>query len=309
MASKSAWPFVLVLVVCLPPLLLGSYGVDVVSEIIIFAIVAMSLDFILGYGGLVSFGHAAYFGIGAYTTMLLCMKLGVGPWLAMLSSVAISAVAAGLIGLVCVRASGTGFFMLTLAFAQLLYAGAVKWRFFTGGSDGIGGLARPHLFGLDLSNSTIMYAVAGVFLLAVWLFFTMLVRSPYGHVLIGLRESTMRMTALGYAERPVKLVALMISGAIAGLGGSLYAFYNGFVSPDTFSWGMSGTFLLMVILGGRASLIGPVIGAAIFLTMKNLVSSHTDHWLLIVGCVFVGCVMFFPDGVYGLLKRREGRPE
>ena len=293
------------LAVALPPFLLGGYGLDALSEIAIFAVVAMSLDFILGYGGLVSFGHAAYFGLGAYVTILLATKLGLDPWLALALAVALCMGAAYLIGIVCIRASGTGFLMLTLAFSQLFYAGAVKWRFLTGGSDGVGGLPRPSMFGVDLADSRAMYAVAIVALLAVTLLLAVVVRAPFGRALVGLREGEKRMEALGYAPMPIKLAALTLAGGVAGLGGGLYAFYNGFVSPEAFSFGMSGTFILMVILGGKGSLVGPVVGAAVFLLMKNVVSSHTDHWLLIVGLIFVGCVMFFPRGIYGLLRGRS----
>lgn len=287
----------------LPPFLLGGYGLDVITEIMIFAIAAISLDLLLGYGGLVSFGHAAFFGLGAYATVLLNVSLGWNPWASAAGAIVVSCVASTLIGAFCIRLSGVGFFMMTLAFSQLLHSGAVKWRWLTGGSDGIGGLMRPTLFGFDLSNATVMYVFALACLVLAFLLSRMVVKSQFGRALVGMRESEVRIAALGYAPAPMKLIIFVIAGTIGGLSGAIYALFNGFVSPDSLSWGVSGMLLLMVVLGGKGTLVGPIIGAAIFLLMKNFVSSHTEHWLLIVGGAFIVCVMFFPEGVYGLTQR------
>jgi branched-chain amino acid transport system permease protein len=295
--------FVTALAALVPPLALSGYGLDMLSEIMIFATAAIALDLLLGYGGCVSFGHAAFFGLGAYGAVLLTVSYGWTPWLSILGGIAISAIAAGLIGAFCVRLSGVGFFMMTLAFSQLLYSGAVKWRWLTGGSDGIGGLSRLNVFGFDTSNSSAMYLFALACMVLVFLVTRMIVHSQFGHALVGARENETRMQALGYATGLIKLIAFTISGTVAGFSGAIYATYNGFVSPDALSWGISGMLLLMVVLGGRGTLVGPIIGAAIFLLMKNFVSSHTEHWLLIVGGAFIVCVMFFPAGIYGLRRR------
>jgi branched-chain amino acid transport system permease protein len=287
----------------LPLAVLSGYGLDVITEIMIFAIVAVSLNLILGYGGMVSFGHAAFFGLGAYATILISTRYDVSPWLGLAGGVATAAAAAVVIGAFCVRLGGVGFFMMSLAFAQLLNSGAIKWRPLTGGSDGVGGLLRPELFGLDLSDAGPMYVFTAAGLAGVLLFVRMVIGSPFGHALVGTRESSLRMQAIGYQTRRIRLVAFALSGAIAGLGGGFYAFYNGFVSPDALSFGTSGMILLMVILGGKGSLLGPVLGAGLFLSVKNIVSTHTSHWLLIVGCIFVACVMVCPDGIVGFGKR------
>lgn len=299
----------LALALILPPVVLQGYGLDLLSEVMIFAIAAISLDLLLGFGGLVSFGHAAFFGVGAYATVILGVKFGFSPWVGILGAIVFSTVAAALIGALCVRMSGVGFFMLTLAFAQLLYSAAVKWRPLTGGSDGMGGLPRPELFGLSLSDPRVMYGVAFAALTLVFVAARFVIGSQFGHALVGLCENDARMRALGYPTQRLKLIAFILSGMFAGVGGSLYALYNGFVSPDALSWGMSGTLLLMVVLGGAGTLAGPVVGAAVFLLMKNFVSSHTEHWLLIVGVVFVGCVMFFPKGFWGVARRVLGTDE
>ena len=285
------------------PFVASPYGAGLVTEVFIFAIAAMSLDLLMGYGGLVSFGHAAFFGAGAYATVLLTMKLGWSAWAGLGAGLAVSGLVAGVIGYLCVRMAGVAFFMLTLAFAQLLFSAAMKWRWLTGGSDGIGGMARPSLLGLPLADSRTMYFVGLVAFVLSLMALRRVINSPFGHALVGLRENEARMRALGYPASRVKLAAFVIAGVFAGLGGGLYAIYNGFVSPDALTFGLSGTFLLMVVLGGAGSLMGPAIGAGIFLLMKQFVSAHTDHWLLIVGLIFIACVMFFRGGVHGHIER------
>lgn len=301
--GMARWEYVAFVCLIAWPFLVSNYATGLVTEALIFAIVAMSLDLLMGYGGLVSFGHAAFFGIGAYATVLVSVRLGLSPWLGVVAGAALSALGSGIVGYFCVRMSGVAFFMLTLAFSQLLYSGAIKWRWLTGGSDGIGGMQRPEVFGLALTQPVVMYFSAlAMFIACLWLL-RHIIASQFGHALVGLRENETRMRSMGYPTRTLKLVAFVISGAFAGLSGALYAIFNGFVSPDAMSWGMSGMFLLMVVLGGAESLLGPAIGAAVFLLMKHFVSSQTDHWLLIVGIIFVGCVMFFRGGIYGLIGR------
>ncbi|MDF2116021.1 branched-chain amino acid ABC transporter permease [Roseiarcaceae bacterium H3SJ34-1] len=295
--------FVFFLLALAWPFLAGSYGTGLITEALIFAIAAMSLDLLMGYSGLVSFGHAAFFGVGAYALALSGMKLGLNPWLGILVAVMTSALAALIIGYFCVRVSGVAFIMLTLAFAQLLYSAAVKWRGITGGSDGIGGFDRPQIAGLSLNDPIYMYFACLLgFVLSLWLL-RRIINSQFGHALVGLRENETRMRALGFSTDRLKLCAFVLSGAFAGFAGALYAIYNSFISPDALSFAQSGMFLLMVVLGGVGSLLGPAIGAAIFLLMKQFVSSHTEHWLAIVGIIFVCCVMFFRSGVYGFLKQ------
>jgi branched-chain amino acid transport system permease protein len=193
--------------------------------------------------------------------------------------------------------------MLTMAFSQLIYSAAVKWRDITGGSDGMGGVARPTLFSMSLDDSSLMYGVVLIFFLATFFGLRRLVDSPLGRSFIGIRENEMRMRAMGCPTMQYKLLSFVISGGVAGLAGGLYAMFNTFISPDTAHWAISGDVLLMVTLGGVGSLIGPVIGSAAFLGLKYFISSTTQHWLLIVGAIFIVCVMFFPRGIYGALQR------
>jgi branched-chain amino acid transport system permease protein len=299
----AAWEYIGLIALAVWPLMSSQYGTGLVTEAFIFAIAAMSLDLLMGYGGLVSFGHAAFFGLGAYATVLIGVKLGLSPWLGLGAALIVSGAGAAVVGYLCMRVAGVAFFMLTLAFAQLFFSAAMKWRGITGGSDGVGGLARPEFFGLSLSDGTAMYFACLLAFVVSLILLRAVINSQFGHALVGLRENETRMRALGYPASRVKLVAFTIAGIFAGFAGGLHGIYNGFVSPDSLSFGLSGTFLLMVVLGGAGSLIGPAIGAAVFLLMKQIVSSHTEHWLLIVGIVFIACVMFFRGGLYALLEQ------
>jgi branched-chain amino acid transport system permease protein len=284
------------------PLLVADYQRSLVTELLIFAIVAMSLDLLLGYTGLMSLGHASFFGLGAYVVIVLGALFGLNAWLGVVLGIGAAALAALVIGYFCVRASGIPFLMLTLAFSQLIYSVALKWRDVTGGSDGIGLALKPSVFGFSLSNSLVMYFVALFFFVLCFLGLRRLVSSPLGRVFIGIRENEARMLAIGYATRRYKLASFTIGGAIAGLAGGLYAIFNGFISPDAVYWSASGDVLIMVMLGGAGTLLGPVFGAAAFLLMKNLVSTYSEHWLAIIGVIFVACVLFFPGGFWGTVR-------
>jgi branched-chain amino acid transport system permease protein len=294
---------VVVAALAIYPLLVADYQRALVTELLIFGIFAMSLDLVLGYTGLMSLGHAAFFGLGAYVVIVLGTLFGLNAWIGVVLGVAGSAFAALVIGYFCVRTSGIPFLMLTLAFSQLIYSVALKWRDVTGGSDGIGIPEKPGFLGFDLSHALPMYFMALGFFVLCFLALRRLVASPLGRVFVGIRENEARMLAIGYATRRYKLAAFTIGGAFAGFAGGLYAIFNGFISPDAVYWSASGDILIMVMLGGAGTLVGPVFGAAAFLLMKNLVSTYSEHWPLIIGVIFVACVLFFPEGIWGTLRR------
>jgi len=289
------------------PFLMADYPRALVSEIYIFAIFAMSLDLLLGFTGLMSLGHAAFFGLGAYAVAVLGVQFGINAWLGLAAGVIIAGCGAALIGFFCVRTAGIPFLMLTLAFSQLVFSVALKWRDVTGGSDGMAIAEKPSFFGFNLSNSLVMYFMAlSFFALAYW-GLRRLLNAPLGHAFVGIRENEQRMMAIGYPTRAYKLISFTIAGAIAGLAGGLYAIFNGFISADAVYWTASGDILIMTMLGGAGTLIGPAIGAAIVLLMKNVVSSYSEHWLAIIGVTFICCVMFFPGGLWGTLQRLPWR--
>jgi branched-chain amino acid transport system permease protein len=310
-ARMQAWGLVALVAMAVYPVLVADYPRALLAEIYIFAIFAMSLDLLLGFTGLMSLGHAAFFGLGAYAVAILGTLLGIDAWLGLLTGIVIAAAGAALIGFFCVRTGGIPFLMLTLAFAQLAYSVALKWRDLTGGSDGMAVAEKPRLLGFELSDSLTMYFVMLIFFLASYWALRRLLNAPLGHVFVGIRENEPRMLAIGYPTRAYKLLSFTIAGAFAGLAGGLYAIFNSFISPDAMYWTASGDILIMTMLGGAGTLIGPAIGAGIFLLMKNVVSSYSERWLSIIGIIFICCVLFFPGGIWGTLRQlrwQRGKP-
>jgi branched-chain amino acid transport system permease protein len=284
------------------PFAVSDYSRTLIAEIFIFAIFAMSLDLLLGFTGLMSLGHAAFFGLGAYAVAVSGTMFGINAWIGLTAGIALAALAACLIGWFCVRTGGVTFLMLTLAFSQLVFSVALKWRDVTGGSDGLAIAEKPSFFGFDLSNSLVMYYMALAFFVLIFSGLRRLINAPLGRVFVGIRENEPRMMAVGYPTKTYKLISFTISAAIAGLAGGLYAIFNGFISADALYWTASGDVLIMTMLGGAGTLIGPAIGAGVFLLMKNVVSSYNEHWLAIIGITFICCVMFFPAGIWGAMR-------
>jgi branched-chain amino acid transport system permease protein len=219
----------------------------------------------------------------------------------------LSTLAAAAIGFFCIRVSGIPFLMLTMAFSQLLFSIAVKWRSMTGGTDGLPGFRRPELFGWSLDDRATLYWVIAAAFALTWWGLRRLIDSPLGSTMIGVRENEQRMRAIGYPVQRIKLIAFTIAGGVAGLGGGLYAFFNAFVSSDILHWVLSGDAVLMVILGGAGTITGPIIGTGIFLMLKHVISSHTEYWMMWVGAVFIACVMFMRQGVWGLVLEHGPR--
>lgn len=282
----------------------GDYLLGIVSEILIFAIFAMSLNLIVGYTGLLSFGHSAFFGVATYVVIGLGVHLGVSGWFGALAGIAVSTLLAAFVGLFCIRVKGIPFLMLTMAFSQLLFATALKWRSVTGGTDGLIGFMPPDLFGWNLGTDAIArYIIIVIGFLSVLVFLWCLVRSPLGSIFIGIRDNEQRMRAIGYPVQRFKLIAFTIAGGLAGIGGSLYALFNSYVSSDILHWHLSGDAMIMVILGGSGTVIGPAVGAALFLVLKNFISSYNEYWAFWVGIIFIFCVMFLREGVWGLVMK------
>jgi branched-chain amino acid transport system permease protein len=286
----------------LPPFL-----VTTATEVMILGLFALSLDLLVGYTGLDSFGHAGVYGFGAYTAGLLLLHAGVALPVALVTGAAATAVVALPIGWLCTRTTGVSFAMLTLAFAQLLYAVAYKWQSVTGGSDGLAGIPRtPGPFGMAwfTSRAGYYYLVAAC-LLGSYAFCRAFVASPVGATLLAIRDNERKAQALGYNPRAYKVAVFVVAAFFGGLAGALYAPFAGFASPDLFFWLLSGQVLIMVILGGAGSLVGPILGAAFFLLLEHHLSSLTDSWALVLGLLFIAVVILAPEGLWGLLR---GRP-
>ena len=292
---------------CMVPFFIPSYYTGLLTLILIYAIFAMSLDILQGYTGLPSLGHAAFLGTGAYIVAILNVKVFHGPHFSveLLAGVLAAAVVAALIGLIVLRNTGDYLLMILLASSMMLWGIAFKWRSLTGGDDGLPGIVRPDLAFLrvNLHNTTDFYYFVLLFFVIASFLMYLVVRSSFGHTLMGIRESETRMTALGYNVWLQKYIAFIVSGTFAGLAGILLVYYNGFVSPSELHLVTSAEVLIMVILGGVGTLFGPAIGAAIIILIKNFVSGYTEHWMIILGSLYMATVMLAPQGVYRLFKR------
>ncbi len=288
-----------ILLLAAAPFLFSLFYLNLLAEILILAIFALSLNVLVGYTGLVSLGHAAFFGIGAYASALLSKEWSPQFLVTMLASLLIAAIAAAIIGLFCVRVNGFYFLMLTLAFSQMIYSFVHQSTTLTGGSNGLSGLPSPVFGTLDLSHPVFLYYVILLVFIVMYIVLSLMVKSPFGHVLIGIRENEMRMKAIGYNTTLYKYAAFIIAGAIGGVSGALYSTFNGFVSPNDVYWTMSGSVLIMVLIGGAGTMIGPVLGAAFIVVLETIVSSYTTMWTLIIGGVFILFVVFIPQGIVG----------
>jgi branched-chain amino acid transport system permease protein len=289
------------------PLLLQALGeeyyIGFAARLAIFALAATSLNFIVGYGGMVAFGQAAFFGIGAYVVALLMNAGIVSAWIAWPLAVAIAALAALAIGAISLRTRGVYFIMITLAFAQMIYYTVVSMQV-TGGDDGLPLDQRSTLAPLDLADDATLYWVALALLAASIYALKRLAASRYGHALAGLRQNPTRMEALGYPVQKLKLACFVIGAAVAGLAGALLANQNGLASPAQLYWTQSGILLVMVILGGVGHRHGGVLGAIVLLGLEEALGRFTEHSHLYVGLALLAVVLFAPRGLAGLWTRR-----
>ena len=287
------------------PWLLARHQLSLLTDLLIFGLFAMSLDLILGYTGMLSFGHAAYFGLGAYASALVLLEFAQPVPVALLAGMLLAGVVAVPIGWLSTRSTGVYFAMLTLAFAQFLYTVAYKWRSLTGGSDGIAGVPKTSLFwgGPSLASPRAFYfLVAGCVVLSL-LLCRAVVCSPFGRALQAIRENERRFTSLGRDPRPFKVAVFVIAAVFAGLAGALFAPFRGFASPEVMFWVFSGQALMMVTMGGIGTLVGPIVGAMVFILIQEILSSYTEHWMIFTGVVFVLIVIFLPGGLVGTARR------
>ena len=295
-------------VLALMPFGLPLYAMTLLTEALILGLFAMSLDLMAGYARLISFGHAAAYGFGAYAcgNFLLHTSMPL-PAAVLLAGVLGGIVAIG-VGWVCTQATGVSFSMLTLAYAQLFYAVAFKWTPVTGASDGLAGIPRtPGPLGLTWTSKMAFYYLTLACLVGAFAFCRALVRSPFGMVLRGIRENEAKTLALGYNTRRYKIAIVAMSYGLAGVAGALYAPFAGFANTELLFWLLSGQVLIMVIVGGTGTLIGPILGAAFFLYVQQKLSTYTDSWALFFGVIFIGFVLFLPEGIWGFVQSRVRR--
>jgi len=281
------------------PIILPTYYVRLFTLALIWSIFAMSLDLILGLGGIVSLGHAVFFGICGYTIGLTALRLTSSIFLQIGAALFSCTFAALVLGWLLLRSRGVYFMMLTIAFSEVFRAIAHSWRSVTGGGDGLANIPRPAW----MTSVETFYYCAFLVCVAVFLFLRFFRRSRMGMALVGIRESEKRMTSLGYNIDRVKLISFIVAGGLGGVAGLLYVYFNGYVSPEYFSVDTSAQAITMIIFGGAGTLIGPIIGAFFVVYVKNILSTVTERWTLILGALFVLMVIAAPSGVAGLWRR------
>lgn len=284
--------------------LVSEFYVSLLIRIFIFGVVVLGFDILLGYCGMASFGHAMFFGSGAYVAGILFKHVSTSIWLALGASVVACAVLGLIVGYLCIRSRGLYFIFLTFAFAQFFYLFFNSWQF-VGAADGMPGIPKPTLgIPLDLGNRTVYYYFALLFLLLGYMAARHIVQSALGKVMVGIRENEERTEFLGYNVHRCMLMAFVISAIYGGIGGCLFTGYQNFVSSSVYHWALSGEILIMDLLGGMGTLIGPVIGAAFVIYLGDVLSTWMhDTWLMVLGAVYVIFILFSSEGIMGLARK------
>ena len=285
----------------------GPFYVTLALRILIFALAAASLNLLLGYGGLVSFGHALYLGLGAYVVAILSFHGVTNGWLHLAVTLALSAIIAFLTGLVCLRTSGIAFIMITLAFAQMFFFLATSLKYY-GGDDGLAVARRSDFEPLfSIQSNTGLYYVSAVVLLTTLYLSWRLVHSRLGRVLRGASSNVRRMEALGFPVLRYRLAAYVMAGCVCGLAGLLLGNLARFASPAYMAWTVSGDLIVMIILGGVATIIGPLVGAIVYVILETSIAAYTQHWMVVLGPIILLVALFAKRGIYGSFLAWERR--
>lgn len=279
-----------------------TYYITLVARMLIYAIAASALNLALGFGGLISFGHALFFGIGAYSVALPSFYGFDNALLHLLVALVVSGAVGAVTGYLSLRTTGIGFIMITLAFAQMGYFLFVSLKQF-GGDDGLSIYDTSRIAGMDLGDSLTLYIISFVILVMVLVWFSVMRQAPFGMVLRGARQNSKRIASIGLAVKRYQLTAYVISAMICSVAGMLMANLNAYASPNLLSWMLSGEMMVMVVLGGVGTLFGPLLGALSFLILEEILSGFTDHWMAILGVLLLLVAVLDRDGIVGLLKR------
>jgi branched-chain amino acid transport system permease protein len=309
--NKQAANLVVWLLLIAVPFWLPAVGgyIELGTQVVVLGLAAMALNFLLGYTGVLSFGHAAYFGLGAYGVGMTIRYLVPSTGLGILVGTLVGTIAAAIIGPLIIRLRGVYFAMVTIAFGQVFYFIAFRWNTVTGGDDGLTGWTRQPLhlgfttIDIQSNPNAFYYLVLVLFALALGLM-AWLLHSPFGRTLIAIRENERRARFLGIPVDQHIWMSWVISCGVASLAGALYALLNNFVDPRALYWTQSGDFVIMAVLGGMRSFWGPLIGAAIYVVLRDYLSSQTENWQSFIGLFFVLIVLFFPRGVLGFIRRK-----
>jgi branched-chain amino acid transport system permease protein len=289
------------------PLLVGDFYVNLASQILIAAIFALSLNLLVGFGGMTSLGHASYLGVAAYASALLTTKYGLGHGTAAVISIMGTTAMAALFGLIALRASGLGFLMITLALSQVLWGLAYRMSVVTNGDNGISGVTRPAPFGISLESPASFYWFVLVVAMVAFLMLTIFVSSAFGASLKGVRDQPRRMAALGFDPWLIRWITFTYAGFWGSISGLLYVYYHKYIHPTSLSTTSSAEALLGVIAGGSGTLGGPAVGAALVLLLKNYASIYIERWNMLLGLVFLFIVLLMPRGIVPALNSLAGK--
>jgi branched-chain amino acid transport system permease protein len=301
----AAIPFVALAV--LLPAFAGDFYINLASQILIAAIFALSLNLLVGYGGMTSLGHASFLGVAAYISALLTSRYGWGHGATAIVSILGTTAVAAFFGVIALRASGLGFLMITLALSQVLWGLAYRMSDVTNGDNGIGGLTRPMPFGISLENPASFYWFALLVTAVAYLTMAVFVSSSFGSSLKGVRDQPRRMAALGFNPWMIRWITFIYAGFWGGISGLLFVYYNKFIHPSALSTTSSAEALLGVIAGGSGTLGGPVVGAGLVLLLKNYASAYIERWNMLLGLVFLFIVLVMPTGIVPGLNRLVAR--
>lgn len=281
----------------LPPFLAGDFYINLASQILIAGIFALSLNLLVGFGGMTSLGHASYLGVAAYISALLTARYGFGHAAAAFISITGTVAMAAFFGVIALRASGLGFLMITLALSQVLWGLAYRMSNVTNGDNGIAGLTRPSPFGISLDSPAAFYWFVLIVATVAFLMITIFVSSAFGSSLKGVRDQPRRMAAIGFNPWLIRWITFVYAGFWGGISGLLYVYYHKYIHPSSLSTTSSAEALLGVIAGGSGTLGGPAVGAALVLLLKNYVSAYVERWNMLLGLVFLFIVLVMPAGI------------
>lgn len=295
-ATRIGLPVAAAVLLTVPLWVPGDYYISVCSQILIYAIFALSVDVLLGYAGLVSLGHAGLFGLASYT-VAVCLSAGFGHVAAIAAAIGLTLAGTAVFAALSLRTTGIGFIMITLALGEILWGLAYRWISLTGGDNGLSLKTRPEPFGFSLAEANnFYYATLVVFLLSLGAM-AIFVRSPLGAALMGTRDQPRRMNALGYHVWAIRFYACLFSGLLTSISAILFVYYTQFISPQTLALTSSAEVLLMVISGGAGTLLGPIVGATLVVVVKTVVSGFIERWNFLLGAIFVAIVILMPEGL------------
>jgi len=290
------------------PLLLGSYWVGLLTQMLLFATLAMSLDLLVGYAGMPAFGHAGFFGVAAYAVAILSTRHHLGFWLCLSGALALGALVAAIFGLFVSHVKSVHVLMITLALGMVLWGLSYRWIPMTGGDNGISGIPTLGIAGIPGSSPLFFYYVSLFVFALSGAFMAVFVRSPFGLTLKGIRESESRMRSLGVNTWLHRYLSFVIAGALGSVAGIFWAYYNGFVSPSYLDLTSSFELFLMVTLGGPGTLVGPALGASILVFLKNFISAYTHRWVLILGAIYILSIFVAPQGLWNRFSKSREAP-